>query len=245
MRGFVDLHCHYIPAVDDGVRAEDDGIALLRGLHAVGFDHVVATPHIRPSMFDNSPARLREAFAALAPRIASEAGMPEVSLAAEHFFDDTVYGLLVRGEGLPYGKGRAALIEFAYERFPIAIEGRFFDLRMKRLRPVVAHPERYETVMREPEKTTEKLRRAGGVMLLDVAALVGKYGSKAQRTAFRLVEADAYYAACSDAHRPEDVDDVARAIQELNRVAGSDTVTRLLTTGPREILAGRILDTFD
>lgn len=243
MRGFVDLHCHYIPAVDDGVKTEADGLALLAGLRSVGFDHVVATPHIRPSMFDNSPARLREAFAAL--NLSARDGLPEVSLAAEHFFDDVVYGLLMRGEGMPYGKGRAALIEFNYDNMPLAIEGRFFDLRTRRLRPVVAHPERYEQVMRDPKRLSEKLRRAGGVLLLDVAALVGKYGARAQQTSEALIDEGAYYAACSDAHRPEDAEVVGRAIARLEKLTGIDETNRLLREGPREILEGRILDAFD
>lgn len=245
MSGFVDLHCHYIPAVDDGVRREDDSIALLRGLFSVGFVHVVATPHIRPSMFDNSPARLREAFAALSPRLAREAGLPAVSLAAEHFFDDIVYSLLVRGEGLPYGVGRSVLVEFANERLPLALKERFFDLRMKRLRPVVAHPERYEAISRDPRAGSEGLRRAGGVLLLDIAALVGKYGTRAERTAEALLEQQAYYAACSDAHRPEDVEQVGRAIDRLRSLHGEAMLTQLLVTGPKQILAGQILDAFD
>lgn len=245
VRGFVDLHCHYIPAVDDGVRTEADGLALLAGLRAVGFDHVVATPHIRPSMFDNSPARLREAFAAFEPLTSGRVDLPKISLAAEHFFDDIVYGLLVRTEGLPYGKGRSALIEFSYENMPLGIEGRFFDLRVKRIRPVVAHPERYEQVVRDPRRVSEKLRRAGGVLLLDVAALVGKYGERAQRTAEVLLREEAYYAACSDAHRPEDANDVGRAIVRLESLVGPEETQRLLRDGPGEILEGRILDAFD
>lgn len=245
MRGFVDLHCHYVPAVDDGVRTEDDAVALLRGLRSVGFDHVVATPHIRPSMFDNSPARLRESFSALEARLARETDLPEVSLAAEHFFDDIVYGLLMRREGLPYGKGRSALIEFGYERMPLSIEARFFDLRSKRLRPVVAHPERYESFVRDPERAAEKLRRAGGVLLLDIQSLVGKYGARAQRTAEALIEQEAYYAACSDAHRPADVDDVRASIARLQAIAGMETVQRLLDEGPRQIVSGEILDAYD
>lgn len=245
MRGFVDLHCHYVPAVDDGVRTEDDSVSLLRGLRAVGFDHVVATPHIRPAMFDNSPTRLRDAFGALGPRLAREEGLPAVSLAAEHFFDDIVHALLLRGEGLAYGKGRAALVEFAYERMPVAISARFFDLRMKRLRPVVAHPERYEEFHKDPERASEAMRRAGGVLLLDIAAVEGKYGTRAQRTAEELLELDAYYAACSDAHRPEDAEVVGRAISSVERRFGAETIKKLLQDGPKQILEGRIFDAFD
>ncbi len=246
MRGFIDLHCHYLPAVYDGVRTEADALALLRGLRRAGFDHVVATPHIRPGMFDNSPARLREAWAAFEPRLAGEPDLPSTSLAAEHFFDDTVFSILQRREGLGYGaKGRAVLVEFAYERSPVALHARFFDLRRSLVRPVVAHPERYESFVREPLRAAEAMRRAGGVLLLDVAALEGKYGSKAQRTAEVLVEARAYYAACSDAHRPADADDVEAAIARLGRLAGEGEVDRLLRRGPREILEARILDAYD
>jgi protein-tyrosine phosphatase len=243
VRGFVDLHCHYIPAVDDGVKTDEDGLALLRGLRAVGFDHVVATPHIRPALFDTTPGALRNAFTTFAGKVSAE--LPTIELAAEHYFDDVVYSLLMRGEGLPYAKGRAVLVEFAYEAMPLGIENRFFDLRMKRLRPVIAHPERYELFHRDPETASEKLRRAGGVLLLDVAALVGKYGTRAQRTAEHLLDVDAYYAACSDAHRPADAELVGQAIGVLEKRFGTETAQRLLSVGPREILEGKIFDTFD
>ena len=248
MSGYVDLHCHYLPAVDDGVRTAEEGVALLQALGAAGFRHVVATPHVRPSMFDNSPERLRAAYAEFRAQLDAAGpapSLPETSLAAEHFFDDLTYGVLLRGEGLPYGVGRTALVEFSSESLPIGLQARFFDLRMKRLRPVVAHPERYESFSRKPAQAAESMRRAGGVLLLDVAALVGKYGARAQRTAEALIDEHAYYAACSDAHRPSDVEEVAAAIARLRALAGEQEVQRLLVRGPEQILAGRVLDAYD
>ena len=65
MKGYIDLHCHYLPSVDDGVRSVAEGIALLAGLHRVGFDRVVATPHIRTAMFENRGPALRQTYDAL------------------------------------------------------------------------------------------------------------------------------------------------------------------------------------
>jgi protein-tyrosine phosphatase len=65
---------------------------------------------------------------------------------------------------------------------------------------------------------------------------VGKYGRAAQRASERLLEDGVYAAACSDAHRPEDVDIVAEAIERLEELAGDDGVQELLGTGPRRIL---------
>lgn len=244
--GFIDLHCHCIPAVDDGVRSLDESLALLRALRGIGFDTVVATPHMRPALWDNLAAPLRGAFQPV--RDAVQAGrdrgdaLPSVELSAEHYLDDITYGRLLKGEGLPYRAGRSLLIEFAYEALPVNLPARFFDLRMKRLRPVVAHPERYEPFWKKPGAAAQSMRKAGAVLLLDVAALVGKYGRKAMHTAEVLVEAGAYYAACTDSHRPEDVPAMAEAIAKLRASAGEEEIDRMLRRGPKEILEGRIFD---
>jgi len=260
-RGFIDLHCHWVAAIDDGVRAPAAGIALLRGLHELGFSTVMATPHMRPGMFDNDQASLSRAFDAMSAPLAearAEGPLPAVHLASEHFFDDVVFGRLVRGEALPYGglrrrqrlqgspvSGRdgatppprlaAVLVEFGTGAFPVQAQHRFFDLRRAGLVPVLAHPERYEPVWRD-DTCLDPLLDAGAHLLLDVCALVGKYGQKPQRAAEKLLEEDAYEAACSDAHRPGDVDIVAKAIDRLEALVGVEEAHRLLADGPRGIL---------
>ncbi|HEX4446206.1 MAG TPA: CpsB/CapC family capsule biosynthesis tyrosine phosphatase, partial [Polyangiaceae bacterium] len=102
MRGFVDLHCHWIAAIDDGAKTTSESLEMLRGLRQVGFDHVVATPHMRPGMFDNDRARIESAFEAMKPVLSTGGTLPSVHLASEHFFDDVVFGRLVRGEAVPY-----------------------------------------------------------------------------------------------------------------------------------------------
>jgi protein-tyrosine phosphatase len=239
VRGFVDLHCHWIAGIDDGARTADEGLAMLRGLHEAGFDVVVATPHMRPGMFDNDRPGLERAYAAMQPILTSAgSGLPTVHLASEHFFDDVVFGRLTRGEALPYPGGRSVLVEFGQGQFPMRAQHRFFDVRRAGLVPVLAHPERYDPVWKNDE-CLEPLLDAGAHLLLDVCALVGKYGRAPQRAAEKLLEEDAYEAACSDAHKPGDVDQVVRAIERLEKLVGAQEAKRLLADGPRDILGAR------
>jgi protein-tyrosine phosphatase len=236
VRGFVDLHCHWVAAVDDGARTPDEGLAMLRALHEAGFDVVVATPHMRPGMFDNDRPALERAFAAMQPTLASAVfGLPSVHLASEHFFDDVVFGRLTGGGALPYPGGRSVLVEFGQGAFPARAQHRFFDVRRAGLAPILAHPERYEPVWKD-DACLDALLDAGAHLLLDVCALVGKYGRAPQRAAEQLLEDDAYEAACSDAHKPRDVDDVVRAIARLEALVGGQEARRLLADGPRGIL---------
>jgi protein-tyrosine phosphatase len=262
VRGFVDLHCHWIAGIDDGARTVEESLAMLRGLHQAGFDAVVATPHMRPGMFDNDRLSIERAFASM-QTVLSEVGempsMPSVHLASEHFFDDVVYGRLVRGEALPYPRlprlaaarsdvprrtpgappeRRPVLIEFGPMAFPARLQHRLFDLQRARLVPIIAHPERYEPVWRD-DACLEPLLDAGAHLLLDVCSLVGKYGRAPQRAAEKLVEEDAYEAACSDAHKPRDIETVLAAIERLEELAGRPEAERLLSDGPRGIVGIR------
>ena len=240
MRGFVDLHSHWIAAIDDGARTPEDGVALLRGLRRAGFDTVVATPHMRPGMFDNERAGLEAAFEAMRPHLEGGTDLPEVRLASEHYLDDVVFGRLLRGEGLPYPKGPGAakagvLLELDPRAFPAQLQRRLFDLARAGLRPVIAHPERYQPVWKD-DACLDPLLDAGACLLLDVCALVGKYGRAAQRAAEKLLDDEAYEAACSDAHRPEDAEAVEQAVERLTARVGAAETERLLGAGPRRIL---------
>lgn len=242
MRGFCDLHCHFVAGIDDGARTLEESRALLTGLHAAGFDDVVATPHMRPGMFDNRREDLARAFEATRAGLPGE-GLPRVHLASEHWLDDEVFGRMLAGEALPYprlgdapGDGRAAiLVELAPRAFPPRLAHRFFDLMRHGLRPVLAHPERYQPVWKD-DACLDDLLDAGAHLLLDVCALVGKYGRASQEAAEKLLDEDAYEAACSDAHRPGDPELVARAIEELEARVGSEEARRLLADAPRALL---------
>jgi protein-tyrosine phosphatase len=237
VRGFVDLHCHWIAAIDDGAPTRDEGLSMLRALHGAGFDYVMATPHMRPALFDNQKADLERAFQAM--EITSESGLPEVGLSSEHFFDDIVFQRLMNGEALPYPGGKAVLVEFPNDAFPARIADRFFDLRMRKLRPVLAHPERYRPVWKD-RTVLDSFLDSGVVLLLDVAALAGKYGRAPERAAIELLEDGYYVAACSDAHRAKDVEDVARGILRLEKLVGKEEAEYLLREGPMAILNGTL-----
>lgn len=233
----IDLHCHYVPGVDDGVRSVEDSRRLLTGLKSLGYGLVIATPHIRSGMFENRRDGLERAFIELDGVLGSGDELPQRGLSAEHHLDDVFLDLLARGEVLPYPGGKAILIEFHDDVWPRRVEKRIFELMLRGVRPVIAHPER----CRELESQTDSLDpllEAGACTLLDVMTLTGKYGGRARRTAERLLEEGAYDAACTDSHRPEDVDVTAKAIDRLIELIGEDDADVLLEHTPQALLDG-------
>jgi protein-tyrosine phosphatase len=258
MRGFIDLHSHWVAAIDDGAKTPADSIALLRGLFEAGFSTVVATPHMRPGMFNNTADGLRAAFERTRAALPEGPGLPALHLASEHYFDDVVFERLLGDAALPYpsltgeapraaagpapsapAKKRSALIEFPTSRFPARITHRIFDMMRRKLRPVIAHPERYEPVWDDPS-SLDPLLDAGAVLQLDVAALAGRYGRTPRRTAEALLQEGYYHAASSDAHSLKDVEAVKEGIRVLYTIAGREEADFLLIEGPRRILEGTV-----
>lgn len=236
---YVDLHCHYLPGIDDGVRTMDEGLALLSGLRAIGFATVIATPHIRTAMFDNRRPGLERAFRELCDIGAGLPGLPETGLGAEHYCDDVFWQLFLSDQAMPYPGGEAALVELHYEIWPVRLEARFFEMQVRGVRPVLAHPERYAALFEQTDPLDPMLA-VGTVALLDLMSLVGRYGRASRRAAERMLEEGVYYAACSDAHRPSDVELVAQAIERLRELVGAEEAEELLSENPRRILSGDV-----
>lgn len=227
-----------MPGIDDGAPTAADGVAMLEGLKSLGFQQVIATPHMRPGMFDNERQGLERAFETFRPALSGR-DVPEVALASEHYFDDQVYNRLLSGQALPYPGGRAVLLEFYEIDFPRQIEERLFDLRRRRLLPVIAHPERYRKFWDQPE-ALERLVDQGVAALLDCMALVGKYGRRPQRAAEELLERELYSAACTDLHRPGDLAQVKQSFDWIRRRYDEDELTFLFEQGPSALLQGEL-----
>jgi protein-tyrosine phosphatase len=229
--GFIDLHLHYVPAVDDGARNAQEALALCAALKAIGFAKLVTTPHIRSGMFDNDAQGLRAAFAAFETLAQTQSGLPELALSAEHHCDAALLDLINTDGLLPYPGGRALLIEFAYDSLPVGIERIAFQFALKGLRPVIA------PLCRKSDPIERLLEQDVGLQL-DVMALTGKYGRSPRGAAERMLEEGVYTIAASDAHRPEDVPEVAKAIERLFKLAGDDEAQLLLADNPRRLLEG-------
>jgi protein-tyrosine phosphatase len=237
--GFIDLHCHCLPAVDDGAATDADSRLILGALGQLGFELVVATPHMRPGLYDRPREELAEAFARMQRDLVGRPGMPRVELGCEHYLDDVVLARLLAGNGLPLPGDRAVLIELWGLEFPWGLEPSLAELRRRHLLPIVAHPERYQWAWRDPEPL-ERVVDAGAAMLLNAASLAGTYGKKVERCAEQLLELGLYHATCSDAHHPDDVAALADGMQRIRVAYGQDELDFLLRDGPRELLAGRV-----
>ena len=82
--GYIDIHSHILPDVDDGAKSVEESIALLLQEKANGVSSVVCTPHFYPEVdsFENNIQKTRTAFLNLKKEIEGM-DLPEIFLGHE------------------------------------------------------------------------------------------------------------------------------------------------------------------
>lgn len=237
----LDVHNHVLFGLDDGCRTPDESRALAAETRRLGHVGLVATPHIRPGIFDNHPDGIRARRDEVRPLV-EEAGL-ELHLGAEYYFDEHFLAAGLERRLLTLGEStRYVLTELPRTRLPVRWEEVLYEVRLRGYVPVIAHPERNEDVAADVEGALERFRRAGVLLQLDLGSLIGHYGRMAKRASHRLVKLGAYNLAAGDLHRPGDGDTVLgpakkALIKLLGRRTGAGGLERLTLHHPRAVLS--------
>jgi protein-tyrosine phosphatase len=239
--GFVDLHCHLLWALDDGVETAEEAVAAARLLASLGFSDAAPSPHASADMPSGDPATCAARLAELRALLATEQVPLQLHQNAENKLDDTFLGRLEVPARRGIGESqRWALVELPFRGSVPALPELVFRLRRRDVLPLFAHPERCQEFER-PGRAAEVVRLGGGLQL-NVGALIGVYGVTARKLAEQFLDEGLYVAAATDLHRPDGADEwVPEAMEALEKRGGGGTLERLFATNPRRILAGQEL----
>jgi protein-tyrosine phosphatase len=230
----IDLHCHVLPGVDDGVRTLEEAVELARAAAADGVTAIAATPHVRddyPTTAETMEAKVAEVNEAL-----RAAGVEveilrggEVALDALPALGDGVFRF---GLG---GNPKLLLLEFPYYGWPMNIADVVFRLRTNGVVPLIAHPERNSDARDSPDRLRE-LAAAGAYFQITAASLDGRLGRRTQSAALNFVELGFAHVIASDAHHPGVR---ATGMTAAREAVGDEALGRWLTEDvPRALLAG-------
>ena len=240
MSGYVDLHCHLLPGVDDGARTPADALEMARALVEVGVVTVAVSPHARAGCapVEVCVERLDELRRAL-----GEAGVPlALELSAENaLVEDGFLEGLGTPAARPVHRGPYVLVELPYSAPVPALPTLVFQMMRKGVVPLLAHPERCLELQRSGRAA--EVVALGARLQLDLGALSGRYGPVARRTARTLLDDGLYAVAATDLHAPAGARRwIERALAELRACAGDAAVERLFRDAPARILAGETVE---
>lgn len=240
----IDLHNHLLPGIDDGAGTLEETLQFLRLARRDGVTAVVATPHMKPGVYDNSREAILERVALVREaQRGDEADGVTLLPGAEVYFTADLPERARSGRLMTAAdRGRYLLLELPYQQIPLGVDDMIFRLRLAGLTPIMAHPERVAYYLESLDRVEASVR-LGALTQVTSSSLTGRFGAKARDFALAMLDRNLIHVVASDSHdvryRPPILSEVRRFIAERS---GEGTARRLLEETPRAILESRDID---
>ncbi len=230
----IDLHIHVLPGVDDGATDETVARAMLDRARSLGYQRLVATPHL-PGPLDAAYLAQVERALALVQAMAPAASI-DVGLGFEVALTPDLPARLEAGEPATLAGSRAVLVDLPVAGWPLHVDTTLFALQVAGFRPVLAHPERYASVQQNPGRGRELADR-GILLQATISSFVGLFGVPAQRTAEFLLRQGAIHLVATDAHSVgHRFADVERGLARIRTLVGGARMEQLVSAVPHALL---------
>lgn len=231
----IDIHCHFLPEVDDGPKSWDVAVEMCRMAMADGITHAVATPHA-----NDRYAYDRAYLAGLLDQLRDKVGPGlELTLGCDfHLSFENLERVLEQPHTYTIGETNYLLIELSNFSVPTRLGDCFFRLGDKGLTPILTHPERNPILQQTPQRILEWAEQ-GCLIQVTASALTGFWGERPEIIARWLLDRAAVHILASDAHdtkRRTPHLSAGRAVAE--KIVGAEYANALVEGNPGAIVQG-------
>lgn len=232
----IDIHSHIIPNVDDGARSVEETFNILKEAQEAGFTDVILTSHFLLNYYETNAQelifwkeKLQEVLKKQGTKINLHSGM-------EIYITNQMEELLENKKILTLANSRYMLIEL-----PLATNVKYFDyvvyyLEAKGIKPIIAHPERYKCVQKDPDIVEEYIEK-GCLIQCNYGSIVNLYGREAEKTIKTLLKKNQVHFLGSDVHRENGTYlIILDAIKKIRKIIGENKINEITTINPKKIL---------
>ncbi len=225
----IDFHAHVLPGIDDGVQDIEEARKLLVSQKEQGIRAVVATPHHLKHTTISDFIKNRDAALELVKREIHEE-IPDIIPAAEV---ELYYGFTNKRnlERLCIEGTNYILIELPFEFWNEWIYEELYQLSAKhKLRPIIAHLDRYITTTRNL-KFVDKILKSDVLIQVNAGALL-MFSSRSIVKAFK--KRNAFTILGSDCHNNQDRRcEYLKACRIIKKSFGEDVLNEILENGEK------------
>lgn len=197
----IDIHSHVIPGIDDGAKDEDMAVSMLKMAEKSGTEKLVVTPHFMRGRFDYEYNEVTEEVEKLRKLAKDNNVNIEIYQGQEIYYSDRIVKYYNRGSIGTINGTRYMLIELPMLEFNLdEVTDNLYELQLKGITPIIAHPERYRPFIRRPS-LINKLINEGCLFQLNAGSITGEFGRDVKKTAEAYLMNRIYNFVGSDAHR--------------------------------------------
>ncbi len=241
-----DTHSHLIPNLDDGPETEEEVLRLLQHYVQNNVTRVICTPHIFEGLYNNNRATILEGFNRLKKIISENKFDLEIFPGSEVMGYFNLEKDLFTDKILTVNDGKKYLfIEFPLTGYPNFFEELLFKIQISGINPILAHPERYSFIVRNPYKIFDLVSRDIFIQL-NSGSILGKFGKDVQKTAEFLVKHRLFHLIGTDSHSPNSrPPDLLEVFEKLSKELTEQELDIVFKNNPEALVSNKPLLSFD
>ncbi|HZP65453.1 MAG TPA: CpsB/CapC family capsule biosynthesis tyrosine phosphatase [Rudaea sp.] len=232
----IDLHCHMLPAIDDGATDLDIALAMARTAVADGIAVTACTPHIYPGLYENTRATISAALAHFAIALRKAGIALRLVIGADVHLTPALVDNLKSGHTPTLNNTRYFLLEPPHHVAPPRFEEMVFQVLAAGYVPVITHPERL-TWIESHYEIFGRLAHQGAWMQLTSGSLTGRFGSRPRYWSERMLDEGLVHVLATDSHGVDERPPLlAEGMAAAAERVGAEEARRLVVDRPRAIL---------
>jgi protein-tyrosine phosphatase len=197
-----------------------------------GIKKIVATPHIKNTL--HAVSSIRKSIALLNERLA------DLGIGLEIMQGADVNAMLDVSllKGYTINNTHYILVEFPHSHLPNSMKEVLFKMMVQGYRPIITHPERNVSVLRDPRVLFELIN--GGVLAQVTAdSITGTFGVDIQECSRYLLKKNMVRFIATDAHSSHHRKPVlSQGLKAAEKVIGKEDAIRLVTVNPEAVVKG-------
>ncbi len=195
----IDLHNHILPQIDDGSRSVEETIEMGRIAETDGITKIIITTHHRRPQYLTDKQDILEKVKFTNELFQKENINIEIFPGMEILINEDIPLKLKNNELLSLNNSSYLLIEFPMREEIDYIDDVLHEVKVQGYKPVIAHPERYLKVMKDPNYV-KHLIEEGCYIQINANSLKGSFGKESKETVEILVKHKMVHLISTDAH---------------------------------------------
>lgn len=238
----IDFHSHILPNVDDGSKSVEETFELLKEAKEAGFEGIISTSHYMEGYYEVNVEERKVWIKALSENLYKKNIDLKLYLGNEIYITKNIIDLLETGKATSINNSNYVLFEFPLNSKPLDIYDIIYDMLEYKLIPILAHPERYYFVQKEPEIIYDLIQK-GVLMQANYGSILGRYGEKSEIIVRKLLENNMVHFLGSDAHKKNTIyPRVPEALSEIRNIIGREKLNEIININPSLVLENKKID---
>ena len=234
----IEIHCHLLPGIDDGVKTFDEAINTIKKMQELGYKEICITPHyIKGTSYTCNNEKKLSLLKELQDKLNENNIDIKLYLGNEIFVDENIKELIKKDEVSTINNSRYVFIELPRNDSINKIEDIIFSLKSKGLVPIIAHPERYMIFKTDYDLLYDFIDR-GVLFQVNFESISGKYGKDSKKLAKYILKHNLATLLGGDVHHDTSIffDKFNKNKKKIVKLVKEDKFNELISINPKKIL---------